>query len=56
MNDIYTHFPYIYQNGHWISTAESDRRDGLKRTAATAAKVGLSLIVGWLVFVIWFCM
>lgn len=55
MGDIYTHFPFIYQGGHWISTAAEDRREQLKRAADIAAKVGLMLIGGWLLLAIWFC-
>jgi hypothetical protein len=49
------HFPYVYENGHWISTAESDRRERLLQAGAIAAKAGLGLICGWLFFAVWFC-
>ncbi len=49
------HFPYFWQDGHWISTAADDRREQLKRAADIAAKVGLMLIGGWLLLAIWFC-
>jgi hypothetical protein len=50
------HFPYIYEGGHWISTADDDRRDQLVQAAHVAAKVALGLMVGWLCVVIFFLM
>lgn len=55
MNEIFTHFDYIYQDGHWISTATEDRRERIVRAAKIAANVGLALIGAWVITVIWFC-
>lgn len=56
MNDIFTHFPYMYQDGHWISTAADDRRDQLVQAARVAAKVAFGLLVGWMFFSVMFCL
>ena len=50
------HFPYIFQDGHWISTAAADRHDQIVLAATTAAKVAFGLVVGWFFFVVFFCM
>ena len=56
MNDIFTHFPFIYQGGHWISTAADDRRDQLMQGMKIAAWVALGLLVAWMFFVVFLCM
>jgi hypothetical protein len=56
MNDIFTHFPYMYQDGHWISTAADDRREQLVQGVKIAAKVALGMLVTWMFFVVFLCM
>jgi hypothetical protein len=50
------HFPYIYEGGHWVSTAADDRREQLLQAAHVAAKVALGLLVGWMFFSVMFCL